>query len=126
MFCAMTNRLPSRRSGWQVVNAPKSDDLDEHRAFGTALAKRPFSLVDVTKPTFGGFAAHLASGFFLAVSRDVAIAEGPLKEGGSEKGHDWELHRRVQRAGKRVYLIEGLYVYHWCPRGRVAFEGAVG
>lgn len=124
MFCAVTNRLPSRRSGWQVVDAPKSDDLDEHRAFGTALAKGPLLLSDVTTPTIAGRPAHLASGFFLAISRDVAVAEGPLKEGGNEKGLDWELHRRVARAGKRVYLIEGLYVYHWCPRGRVAFEGA--
>jgi GT2 family glycosyltransferase len=99
-FVAMSNRIAS---SWQRCGDPSSNDIAAHRRFGAERAKVR-SLLDVTETK--GF-----GGVMFAVPRRLWAAIGTFADGLGCVDHSW--HFACQRAGRRVYLIEGLYVYHW-------------
>lgn len=100
-FVAMTNRIASE---WQRTGDRESNDLAWHRRFGAERA-RIRTLLDVTDTK--GF-----GGVMFAVSKAVWAEVGGFSEGGLGCT-DHSLHFKLQRAGRKVYLIEGLYVLHW-------------
>lgn len=98
-FVAMANRIGP---AWQRCG-PAGDDMREHRGFGAGrLAVR--TLLDVSDTKGWG-------GVCFAVSKAMW-----RQVGGFVEGHlgctDHDLHFKLQRAGRRSYVIEGLYVYH--------------
>ena len=103
MFGAMTNRIGNRQ---QVPpGAPAGHDMAAHRVFGAALQKQHGTdVIDVTK-------GHALSGVVMCFTADVLATNFKFASG--FMGVDNQAHRDVVRAGKRVYLLPGLYVYHW-------------
>lgn len=105
-FVAMTNRIAS---AWQrTPNVPSNNnDIAWHRRIGAErLAVR--TLLDITETK--GF-----GGVMFAVSKAAWIEVGGFADGLGCVDHS--LHFKLQRAGRRVYLIEGLHVYHWRHAG---------
>jgi GT2 family glycosyltransferase len=103
LFAAVTNRIGRK---FQVVpGAPAGHRLLEHLAFGEALrAKHGSKGKDVTNDS-------PISGVVMCLSRETWARVGGFKDGFF--GVDNRAHQDVARAGRRVVLLPGLYVYHW-------------
>lgn len=99
-FTACANRI---YRPWQQAGDPSSHDIVAHRAFGAERTKVR-TLLDITD-------ADPLGGVVLAVSRDAWDKVGGFADGMACVDH--MMHLALARAGLRVYLIEGLYVYHW-------------
>jgi GT2 family glycosyltransferase len=97
----VTNRIgcPQQR----CVDAPKSDNIIEHMDY----AKRRFD-------KYGYLAVEIPrvkpSGMVMVTSRRVWEKAGKFPNG--FLGLDNRYAQQVKNAGFKVYLIEGLYVYH--------------
>lgn len=98
---AMTNRIASP---WQRCGDPVSNDYALHRAFGKERAKVR-TLLDITDTKgFGGVMFAVS----VAAWREVAgFAEGALG------CTDHSLFFKLRAAGRRVWLAESIYAYHW-------------
>jgi hypothetical protein len=109
-FVAVTNRIDAR---WQRAEESDRDnhDIGYHTKIGTNRLKRRM-LLDITETKgFGGVCFALSK----AAWRDAGgFANGLLCV-------DHSIHFGLQRAGRSVYLLESLYVYH----RRRAFVGAL-
>lgn len=99
-FVAMTNRIASP---WQQVGDRNSNDIAAHREFGRKRAKIR-TLLDISDTK--GF-----GGVMFAISKTAWREAGGFADGLGCVDHS--IHFGLQRAGRKVYLIEGLYVYHW-------------
>lgn len=99
---ACTNRIAAP---WQQVGDRDCHDVATHRAFGAARARDVRTLLDVTDTKgFGG----VLFAFSKATWREV----GGFIEGAT-LCVDHGFHFAARKAGRRIYLLEGLYVYHW-------------
>lgn len=97
---AMTNRIAAP---WQRCGDPVSNDYALHRRFGRERAKVR-TLLDVTDTKgWGGVA------FAVSVSAWQEV-EGFADGLGCV---DHSLHFRLQRAGRKVWMHEGIYYFHW-------------
>lgn len=99
-FVACSNRIGAF---WQKAGNPESHDMVVHRRFGKQrLSVR--TLLDVTDTMgFGGVA--------FAISKKAWRKAGGFVDGMFCVDH--QMHFALKRAGLRVYLLEGLFVYHW-------------
>jgi len=105
VFTGITNRIgnPDQlRTGLPLLGSPH--DIRYHRFIGEDLRHRMVAR-DVTH------SERLISGVVLCLSRYTWARIGGFKDG--FLGVDNQLHRDIRDAGKRVYILEGLYVYHW-------------
>jgi GT2 family glycosyltransferase len=103
VITAVTNRIANARQ--RARGAPVDHDMRNHRKFGTAqLAKYGHRLVDITND-------GPISGVVIVLSKAAWRACGPLPSG--LLGVDNHLHASLRSAGRRVFLMPGLYVYHW-------------
>lgn len=83
---------------WRDVHA-----VDAHRRFGAERMKTR-TLLDATDTKgFGGVA--------FCISKDAWQRAGGFVDGMLCVDHG--MHFALRRAGLRVYVLEGLYVYHW-------------
>jgi hypothetical protein len=99
-FVAMSNRIAPP---WQQIGDRENHDMAQHRRFGTERLKVR-TLLDVTETKgFGGVA--------FAVSKRAWRLAGGAADGMLCVDHS--IHFGLRAAGLRVWLIEGLYVYHW-------------
>lgn len=99
-FVACTNRIAAP---WQKAGDANCHDIAEHRRFGAERLKVR-TLLDVTDTRgFGGVA--------FALSRRAWERAGGFADGMFCVDH--KMHFALRDAGLRVYLLEGLYVYHW-------------
>lgn len=99
-FVACTNRIASP---WQRVGDPDSNDIAVHRRFGRERLKMR-TLLDVTDTKGWG-------GVAFAVSKAAWGEVGGFAHGLGCVDHS--LHFGLGRIGRRSYMIEGLYFYHW-------------
>lgn len=99
-FAAMTNRIAAP---WQQVGDRDNHDIAHHRRFGTERLKIR-SLLDITETK--GF-----GGVLMCVSKAAWREVGGFVDGLLCVDH--QMHFALRRAGRRNYLIEGLYLYHW-------------
>lgn len=115
-FTAKTNRIYST---WQQVSGSRlgsrADDITEHRKIGAGLAGAKFRAVDITEmePGWGGV--------LMLVSRRAWNDAGGFQNGMMCCDH--QFHYALRRAGRRVYCIEGLYVYHYRGTSRGDVSG---
>lgn len=100
-FAAMTNRIARP---WQRCGDPDSNDIQLHRWIGEDRLKVR-TLLDITDTR--GF-----GGVMFAVSKAAWQECGGFTEGGLGCT-DHSLHHRLRAAGRRVWLHEGIYVYHF-------------
>jgi GT2 family glycosyltransferase len=103
LLAGVTNRIGRK---YQVVpGAPSTHRVGDHAAFGAALLDRHGTRVrDITRDS-------PISGVLMCLSRETWELMGGFKDGFF--GVDNRAHMDVARAGRRVYLLPGLYVYHW-------------
>jgi len=100
-FVAVTNRIDAT---WQRARESNQDnhDIGYHTSIGTARLKKR-TLLDITDTKgFGGVC--------FAVSRRSWLDAGGFANGLLCVDHS--LHFGLQRAGRTVWLMENLYVYH--------------
>lgn len=100
-FVSMTNRIAS---AWQRCGDPNSNDMAWHRRFGAERAANVRTLLDVTNTKGWG-------GVCFAISKEAWLAAGGFANGLGCVDHS--IHFRLQAIGRRIWLIEGLYLYHW-------------
>lgn len=99
-FTAVTNRIAAP---WQQVGDPDNHDIAWHRRFGAERLKVR-TLLDISQTKgFGGVLMCLSKRVWLEVG---GFADGLLCV-------DHSLHFGLQRIGRKAWLIEGLYTYHW-------------
>lgn len=102
MFTAMTNRIAS---SWQraAESDPNNHDMAYHRKLGAArLAKR--TLLDATTTKGIG-------GVLMVISKEAWRDVGGFVPGMFCVDHN--MHFAHAKAGRSVYVIESLYLYHW-------------
>lgn len=103
-FVAMTNRIASP---WQQIGDRNNNDMAWHRRFGAERAKVR-TLLDISETK--GF-----GGVMFAVSKQAWREVGGFADGLGCVDHS--LHFGLQRVGRPVWLVEGLYLYHWRHQG---------
>jgi len=99
-FVAMTNRIAS---SWQRCGDSESNDVAHHRRIGAERAKVR-TLLDISGTKGWG-------GVAFAVSRQAWADVGGFADGLGCVDHS--LHFGLQRIGRKVWLVEGIYYYHW-------------
>jgi len=101
---AMTNRIAA---DWQRVGDRDGNDIAAHRRFGTERAKIR-TLLDISETKgFGGVC--------FAVSKAAWRDAGGFADGLGCVDHS--LHFRLQKVNRRVWMHEGIYLYHWRHQG---------
>lgn len=109
-FVAVTNRIDAVWQRAKEAN-PDNHDMEYHTHLAAQRLKRR-TLLDITETKgFGGVC--------FATSKAAWRAAGGFADGLLCVDHS--LHFGLQRAGRRIYLLESLYVYH----RRRAFVGAL-
>ena len=99
-FVAMTNRIASP---WQRIGDKRSNDIAAHRAFG-AERLQVRTLLDISETK--GF-----GGVMFALSKAAWEEAGGFADGMFCVDHS--IFFRLRAKGRSVFLIEGLYVYHF-------------
>lgn len=99
-FTGMANRIAS---AWQQIGDKNNHDVAHNRRFGTERAKVR-TLLDITDTK--GF-----GGVVIVLSKKAWRAAGGFADGMMCCDHS--IFFRLRAAGRRVYLMEGLYLYHW-------------
>jgi len=99
-FVSMANRCAR---AWQRTGFRDSNDMAQHRAFGDSLTRRR-TLLDISETR--GWA-----GVCFAVSKSAWQECGGFADGLGCVDHS--LHYRLRDIGRKVYMIEGLYLFHW-------------
>lgn len=100
-FTAVTNRIASK---WQRPSGyPQHDHILGHRDFGEVLRKSNRYLLDIT-PTKG------FGGVLTLISKRAWREAGGYADGMYCCDHS--IFFRLKERGRRIYLIEGLYLYH--------------
>lgn len=111
MFTCMTTRLRPGKSGWQMAGPRNCHDMVELRKVASQHAKdKGPALRDVTTVEQRG-GMRPTSGFFMLISKQAWNAIGGTSHGFVRI--DWAIHNAISEIGKKVYLIEGLLVWHW-------------
>ncbi|HEU0115895.1 MAG TPA: hypothetical protein VFQ80_14515, partial [Thermomicrobiales bacterium] len=99
-FTGVTNRIAAP---WQQVGEPNNHSIVWHRAYGADRVKVR-TLLEITYTRgFGGVC--------MVVNKEAWREVGGFADGLLCVDHS--LHFRLQAAGRSVWLIEGLYLYHW-------------
>jgi len=103
-FTATTNRIGN---GVQKdTNCPKGNDYEEHRKYGIQRQKEYFKKTkDITDE-------GTISGFWMCIKKELwDRIEQPTT---TRILHvDTHIHRQVKKLGERIYLLRGLYLYHY-------------
>lgn len=108
-FTAVTNRIgdpDDKRPHWQRAEHPDRDsnDVAAHRKYGESRVEIP-TLRDVTDDFF------MLGGVLILISRESWKEMGGFKDG--LRGVDYAAHIALRKAGRRIFCIDGLYLYHW-------------
>lgn len=114
IITAVTNRVGRKE---QIApGCPQGHDLREHFAFGKKLREQHGSAVrDISRPS-------PISGVLMCLSRETWQAMGKFRDGFF--GVDNAAHRDVVAIGRRVYMMPGLYLYHWYRADGVGHKDA--
>lgn len=108
-FTCYTNRIGC---SWQIAPGSdwENDDMKYHREFGKNLKEQyGTQCLDVTYN-------KCMSGHFMLIKKSTWKAMGGCSEFGM-LGIDNEIHKKIRRIGGTIYLMQGLYVYHWYRGG---------
>jgi hypothetical protein len=97
---AMTNRIASP---WQRIGDPQGNDIAAHRRFG-AEREKVRTLLDVSNTKGWG-------GVAFALSKRVWKEVGGFADGLGCVDHSF--HFRAQKAGRKIWMHEGIYHFHW-------------
>jgi glycosyltransferase involved in cell wall biosynthesis len=103
LLTACTNRVGNNEQ--KIATVDISSDMLFHRKIGSRLQiQEGLKIKDVTD-------THRISGVVMLVKKSVWKAAGGFK--GGFLGVDNDFHSRVVKAGSKVGVMRGIYVYHW-------------
>ena len=105
--CVLTAKTNRIGSPWQLVPGvdPSQHCMSEHRRIGQTLADQfGTQVTDATDRS-------LMSGVVILLSKETWRRVGGFGDG--FLGVDNQLHQAARDLGLPVYLMEGVYVYHW-------------
>ena len=111
-FVCMTNRIGCE---WQKLPGIDENDHDirYHRQIGEKLqADKYLSITDVSNVHRG----KVLGGVLILLRKDVWEKIGGFKEQGI-LGVDNDLHWKLMDANEKVYLMDGIFVYHFYRAG---------
>lgn len=102
-FTALTNRVFCK---WQLAKVDRgNNDISYHRDIGWQLYNKEGSACqDMTTN-------HWMSGVVIIIRKSTWKKIGGFKQG--MLGVDNDLHQKLRKHKEKLYLIKGLYVYHW-------------
>lgn len=112
MFTAKTNRIKNRRQLYKGVMS-EWHDMKYHRRIGRLLQQNHYDDVSEVE------ADSPVSGVVLVMKKKV-WNEFHFKDG--FLGVDNEMCCRLIEAGRKVYIMEGVYVYHWYRGDRLIIK----
>ena len=105
LFTVVTNRIGNPAQKFKGLHDPDNHDMRIHRKAGEAIKTRYGNKVtDLTNE-------REISGLVMLVSKKVWQDVGGFKSGFLSVDND--MHRKCRDNGYKVYLMDGVYVYHW-------------
>lgn len=114
LFTCVTNRIGNSEQLALASTQEQQHNIKLHREYGTWRAeKHGDSFRIATKPV---------SGVMLMLSKATWHAMGYFKPG--FLGVDNQAHKDVERIGKKVVILDGIYVYHWYRANGETHTGA--
>jgi len=110
VFTCTTNRVNCK---WQIGEGGwMSNDIAYHKLISERAVKRHYLEVEDKSVVPRG---QVMSGVLMLVRRDVWRKVGGFKEG--LLGVDNDFHWRIMDNKEKLYLMKGVYVYHWYRGG---------
>jgi len=106
LFTCKTNRVKCQH---QLAYNWNSEHMANHREFAQTL-KSNFSITDITNE-------QLFSGVMIMIRKQTWKKIGPFKSG--MLGVDNDIHQKAKDHNKPVYLMNGIYLYHWYRGGHI-------
>ena len=104
-FTCLTNRVYCK---WQLAQVDRSsNDIKYHREIGANIQAKNYHTVS-DKTT-----APPMSGVMIVLRKDTWKKIKGFDEGPKALGIDNDFHLRVKRFKEKLYLMHGVYLYHW-------------
>lgn len=100
----MTNRVACKWQVYDRINWFNENMLDHDRITKTAWNTYKTSIKDVTDE-------QLMSGVMILLKKETWLKMGKFKEDGM-LGIDNDFHQKIKDCGERLYLMQGIYLYH--------------
>ena len=105
MLVVVTNRIGNAYQRIYNSQLVQSNDVKVHRDFGKKLYKEKYD-------TLRRFSQGGMSGLVMVLKKSVWKQTNGYREDGI-LGVDNNIHSRIRKLGKEIYIMEGVYVYHW-------------
>lgn len=110
LFTAMANRVGCI---WQRAGDWNSNDIGVHRQIGQQLFNTKYDLItDVSSV----HPLYVLSGHLIMIKKSLWEKLGKFNEKGI-LGIDNDIHWKAQAHNEKIYLMEGVYLYHWYRNG---------
>jgi GT2 family glycosyltransferase len=112
-FTCYTNRVNNKLQVIQDIDFD-SNDVIYHRNIGKTL-QTIFgeSCIDFTSPYFDKGRPKYMSGCLIVLQKRLWKKIDKFKDLSSMLGVDNKLHEDIIRIGEKIYLMQGVYIYHW-------------
>jgi hypothetical protein len=110
-FTCYTNRIGCP---WQIAPGvdQETNDINYHRNFGLSLQTQYGTMCeDVTTVKINDI-SYLMSGVLILLQKKVWQKIGKFAENGM-LGVDNDLHRKIQNNNEKLFIMKGVYLYHW-------------
>ena len=107
-FTCYTNRIGCK---WQIAPGvdTETNDMNYHREFGKSLQTIfSTSCKDVSNVEDD----QVMSGVMILIKKESWRTIGGFHENGM-LGVDNDLHWKMKKFGEKMYLMQGIYLYHW-------------
>lgn len=111
IFTATTNRIGQ---SWQRAGDWDSNDIAQHRIINEQIMSQYYS---VCTHIPSSASRRLMSGVLILIKKSAWKKVGGFKNG--LLGVDNELHISAEKAGEKIMLMKGVYLYHWYRGGDV-------
>lgn len=105
MLCVVTNRIGNQYQKIFNQQLANSNDIKIHRDYGQKLYNEQYD--KLTRFSQGGM-----SGLVMVMKKSTWKQTNGFKEDGI-LGVDNNMHTRIRKMGKEIYIMNGVYVYHW-------------
>jgi GT2 family glycosyltransferase len=91
-----------------------SNDVIYHRGIGNMLQTVYGSAcIDITNPIIEKGKPRYLSGCLILIKKSLWKKIGKFKNLNALLGVDNELHKDIISANEKLYLMKGIYIYHW-------------
>ncbi len=110
LFTGMTNRVKFKP---QVIGNWESNDIASHRKLAEQLQRNSYDEIeDITDTQQGAL-----SGVLILIKKSLWKKIGGFSSGMLAVDND--IHFKAQKENKKVYLMKGIYLYHWYRGGNM-------